>query len=92
MIRVNLAGTPKKKSGKAAAKAAGPSNFMPLVHLLILVGTAVAGYLWYSQLTNKTADLNTQIAAKEAYQEYAEVFIQWLHGDWDPQNVTPDGA
>src|SRR6185295_1422934 len=66
MIRVNLAGTPKKKSGKAAAKSAGPSNLMPLVHLLILVGTAVAGYLWYSQLTTKQADLNQQITEKDA--------------------------
>ena len=32
------------------------------------------------------------LAAKEAYQEYADAFIQWLHGDFDPQNVTPDGA
>jgi len=66
MIRVNLAGTPKKKTGKTAAKSAGPSNFLPVVHLLIMVGAAVAGYLWYSQLTSKSADQAQQIAAKEA--------------------------
>ena len=66
MIRVNLAGTPKKKAGKAAAKSAGPSNFLPVIHLLIMVGAAVAGYLWYSQLTTKSTDLAQQITVKEA--------------------------
>jgi Tfp pilus assembly protein PilN len=66
MIRVNLSGTPKKKAGKAAAKSSGPSNFLPIVHLVILVGATVFGYLWYSRLTTESADLAQQITNKEA--------------------------
>jgi len=66
MIRVNLSGVPKKKAGKAAAKSAGPSNILPIVHLLIMVGATVAGYLWYSSLTTQQTELNGQIAGKEA--------------------------
>jgi Tfp pilus assembly protein PilN len=76
MIRVNLAGTPRKKTGKAAAKAAGPSNILPIVHLLIMVGTTVAGYLWYSQLTTKSADLAQQITAKEAEMKALDAVIK----------------
>ena len=65
MIRVNLSGTPKKKA-KAAARSAGPSNFMPVVHLLILAGATVFGYLWYSSLNRQTTDLASEITAKEA--------------------------
>jgi Tfp pilus assembly protein PilN len=65
MIRVNLAGIPKKKAAKAAAKAGGPSKSLPILHLLLMIGTAVAGYLWYSSLNTKTEDLATQITTKE---------------------------
>jgi Tfp pilus assembly protein PilN len=65
MIRVNLAGTPKKKAGKSAAKSAGPSNFLPVIHLLIMIGATVGGYLWYSHLNSKSMDLAQQITAKE---------------------------
>jgi Tfp pilus assembly protein PilN len=76
MIRVNLAGTPRKKTGKAAAKPAGPSNLLPVIHLLIMVGTTVAGYLWYSQLTARSADLTQQIAAKETEMKALDAVIK----------------
>lgn len=76
MIRVNLAGTPRKKTGKAAAKAAGPSNILPIIHLLIMVGTTVAGYLWYSQLNTKSMDMAQQISAKEAEMKTLDAVIK----------------
>jgi Tfp pilus assembly protein PilN len=66
MIRVNLSGTPRKKAGKAAAKSTGPSNILPIIHLLIMVATTVAGYLWYTGLTTQSTELTGQIASKEA--------------------------
>lgn len=75
MIRVNLAGTARKKVVKAA-KSAGPSKILPMLHLLLMIGTAVGGYLWYSSLTKKTEDLTAQIAAKEAEQKSLEKFIK----------------
>jgi Tfp pilus assembly protein PilN len=74
MIRVNLAGT-KKKLVKAAARSAGPSKTLPILHLALMIGTAVGGYLWYSSVTNKTAELEQQILAKEAEQKTLEKVI-----------------
>jgi Tfp pilus assembly protein PilN len=76
MIRVNLAGTAKKKVVKAAARAAGPSKSLPMLHLLIMIGAVIGGYLWYSSLSTKTADLTAQIAAKEAEQKKLEDIIR----------------
>jgi Tfp pilus assembly protein PilN len=76
MIRVNLAGTAKKKVVKAAARAAGPSKTLPMLHLLIMIGTALGGYYWYSSLSQKTEDLTSQIAAKEAEQKKLEEIIK----------------
>jgi len=76
MIRVNLAGTPNKKTGRAAAKPAGPSNLLPVVHVLIMIGTLVGGYLWYSQLNTESTNLAQKIAAKEAEQKKLEDIIK----------------
>jgi Tfp pilus assembly protein PilN len=77
MIRVNLSGAVKKKVVKAAAaRTAGPTNMLPVVHLLIMVGTLVGGYLWYSQLTNQSMDLAQKIAAKEAEEKQLEAVIK----------------
>jgi Tfp pilus assembly protein PilN len=79
MIRVNLAGTPRKKAGKKAAKAAGAgggSNALPALHLLIMIGTLVGGYFLYSSLTKRTADLDAQIRAKEEEQKKLENVIK----------------
>lgn len=75
MIRVNLAGTSRKKVAKAA-KSAGPSKILPMLHLLLMLGTLVGGYLWYSSLSTQTAELDTQIAAKEAEQKKLEAIIK----------------
>jgi len=76
MIRVNLAGIPKKKAAKAAAKSGGPSNLLPIVHLLIIVGVAVGGYLWYSGLATQSASLDGQIKGKEDELKKLEAVIK----------------
>jgi Tfp pilus assembly protein PilN len=76
MIRVNLAGTSKKKLVKAAARSAGPSKTLPILHLALMIGTAVGGYLWYSSLSNRTAELEQQTIAKEAEQKQLEAVIK----------------
>jgi Tfp pilus assembly protein PilN len=65
MIRVNLAGVPKKRAAKAA-KAGAPSKSLPILHLLLMIGTAAGGYYWYSGLSTKTTELETQITQKTA--------------------------
>jgi Tfp pilus assembly protein PilN len=75
MIRVNLAGTAKKKVVKAA-RSAGPSKALPMLHLLLMIGTAVGGYLWYSNLSAQTAELAVQISAKEAEQKSLQKVIK----------------
>jgi len=77
MIRVNLAGMPKKKAGKGAAKSASPSSsLLPMVHVLIMIGAVVTGYLWYSQLNNQTTDLAQKITGKEAELKALEAVIK----------------
>jgi len=62
MIKVNLAGTSRKKPAKAARKKiALPVTIMPVVLVLIVLGSAASGYLWYSSLTTQNASLDDQI-------------------------------
>src|SRR5215470_7055788 len=78
MIKVNLAGSQKKTVAKAPtrSKPAGPSNAMPLLHLVIIVGTAVAGYFWYSGLTSESAELSSRIGALQEEQTKLDVIIK----------------
>jgi Tfp pilus assembly protein PilN len=78
MIRVNLAGIPRKKAGKKAKKAAGGggSNLLPAVHLLIMIGTLAGGYYFYRTLSEQSAQLDAQIKVKEDEQKKLEAFIK----------------
>src|SRR5262245_424138 len=80
MIRVNLSGKQKKAVAKAAkATSSGPStptNALPLLHLLILVGTAIGGYLWYNSLTSQSSDLSTRIESLQEEQKKLEAIIK----------------
>jgi Tfp pilus assembly protein PilN len=78
MIRVNLAGTPRKKAGKKAAKAGGggSSSALPVLHLLIMIGTLAGGYYFYSTLSATTAQLDIDIAAKEAEKKKLDEVIK----------------
>src|SRR4029453_8640222 len=78
MIKVNLSGGQKKTVAKAPAvvKPARPSNMMPLLHLVIVVGTAVAGYLWYSSLTSQSAALTSRLGALQDEEKKLDVIIK----------------
>lgn len=75
MIRVNLAGTARKKTKKAAAKSGKPSGLLPVLHLLLMIGTVAGGYLWYSSLNTQSTDLAAKIVAKEAERKSLEAII-----------------
>jgi type IV pilus assembly protein PilN len=78
MIRVNLSGSQKKAAVKPVATRgpSGPSNILPVLHLLILVGTAVGGYFWYSNLTSESARLTDRIAALQEEQRKLDDVIK----------------
>ena len=76
MIRINLGGSSKKPVVKAAKAATGPTNFMPIIHLVLFLGTAAYGYLWYMELTTKSADLSAHIQALQEEQGKLEAIIK----------------
>jgi Tfp pilus assembly protein PilN len=65
MIKVNLVGVAQKK-GRARAKIALPTNFVPVLLMLIAFGFAGAGYWWYANLNRQVADLDGKIKQAEA--------------------------
>jgi Tfp pilus assembly protein PilN len=78
MIRVNLSGKQKKAVAKVATVAAPrtPSNVLPLLYLVILVGTAVGGYLWYNSLITQSSDLSNRIESLQEEQKKLEAIIK----------------
>ena len=78
MIRVNLSGKQKKAVAKAATAAVprSPSNALPVLHLLLLVGSAIGGYLWYSNLTSQSENLSTRIVGLQEEQKKLEAIIK----------------
>ena len=76
MIKINLGGSTKKPVAKTVKAASGPTNIMPLLHLALILGTAAYGYLWYSELTTKSADLTMHIGALQEEQKKLEAIIK----------------
>jgi type IV pilus assembly protein PilN len=82
MIRVNLGGGPSKKSPAAAPKGktprtvTGPSNLLPVIHVLIIAVAAVGGYLYYAQLTAESANLARQMSALQQQQKELDAVIK----------------
>ena len=82
MIRVNLSGSDKKataaavKPVKVRTSSGGPSNMLPIVHLLILVATAVGGYLWYNNLNSESETLTNRIAELQEQQRKLDDIIK----------------
>ena len=80
MIRVNLSGAPKRKGGIKAAEvssaSAGPSRAIPLMLILIVVGTAAAGWLWYSRLAGQLADVDKQLVHEQAERDKLALIIK----------------
>ena len=79
MIKVNLVGTTKKKAAKASMKVSMPSmptTFTPVLLLLIFVGSAAGGYLWWSSLTHQSEDLTRQIRGLETRKAALDAVIK----------------
>jgi Tfp pilus assembly protein PilN len=76
MIKVNLAGTARKKTVKAGSKLAMPTSAMPFLLAAIVLGTALGGYLWYSSLSSRSAELDSQIQQAEAQKAALDAVIK----------------
>ena len=75
MIKVNLVGTGRKKT-KAGAKIAMPTNFVPILLILIALGFVAAGYWWYTTMNNQVADLDSKIKQAETQKAALENVIK----------------
>jgi Tfp pilus assembly protein PilN len=76
MIKVNLIGKERKKAVKTSVKIGMPASVTPVVLLLIVAGSAFAGYWWYSDLTGQSANLGQQIQGLEARKAALEAVIK----------------
>ena len=80
MIRVNLIGGPKKAAGGKGKGRKGfglqaPTNVLPIVWVAIFLGTAAAGYLWYTSVASTSADLDAQIATARTQRDQLQSVI-----------------
>src|SRR5262245_61942790 len=67
MIRVNLSGKSKNKALRGPSmKVSMPASATPLILVAIVLLSAGAAYWWYSDLTAKVNDLDSQIRQAEA--------------------------
>lgn len=77
MIKINLAGSRQKKPAvKTARKSGSTTNVLPLLHLVLVLGTAAYGYLWYSGLSTQSADLTTHIGSLQQELTKLEAIIK----------------
>jgi len=79
MIRVNLSGAPKKKKGGgrgAEVSAPVPSRAVPLLLIMIVVGTAAAGWFWYSRLSGQLDDVNKQLVQAQQERDKLALIIK----------------
>ncbi len=76
MIKVNLAGTARKKDVKAGFKLGVPASVMPLLLVLIFLGFAGGGYWWFTSLNGQVADLDKNIQQETAQKASLENVIK----------------
>jgi len=76
MIKVNLAGGTQKKPAAVSLKVKAPFSVTPLILLLIVLGSAAAGYSWYTSLTKQATDLDAQIQRALAEKAALDAVIQ----------------
>jgi Tfp pilus assembly protein PilN len=76
MIKVNLVGKDRKKAARAPVRISLPASVTSVVLLLIVAGSAIAGYWWYSDLTSRSANLDQQIQGLEARRAALEAVIK----------------
>jgi Tfp pilus assembly protein PilN len=62
MIKVNLAGAGGRRTAKRSGRTAGgEARAVPILQLLIVIGTLAGGGFWYSSLAAQNADLRSAI-------------------------------
>jgi len=78
MMRVNLGGSPQQKPAAAAKvkKASNPTGVMPILHLILILGTLAGGYLWYANLSSQSQGLTDRLASLQAEQKRLEGVIK----------------
>lgn len=76
MIKVNLIGTERKKAARAGTGLSLSLGVTPILLTCIVLGSAVGGYLWYSDLAHQTADLDERIRAGEMQKAALEAVIK----------------
>jgi type IV pilus assembly protein PilN len=77
MIRVNLSGAPKKRNGRSGEVSAPvPSRALPLLLVLIVVGTAAAGFWWYTHLSGQLEDVTKQLVHEQEERDKLAVIIK----------------
>jgi Tfp pilus assembly protein PilN len=81
MIRVNLADNARGKGAIAAGGGSTASsqrslNLLPLTHLIIVLGAALGGWLWYTNLTGQMETLDASIRAEEDRKRALEAVIK----------------
>jgi Tfp pilus assembly protein PilN len=76
MMRVNLGGATKKAATAKVAKVSAPTSALPILHLLLIVGTGAAGYLWYSNLSSQAEDVSNRLSHLQSEQKRLEVVIK----------------
>lgn len=76
MMRVNLGGSTQKPAAAKTQRASTPTNVWAVLHLLLILGTAAGGYLWYANLSSQSQDLSNRIASLQAEQKRLEVVIK----------------
>jgi type IV pilus assembly protein PilN len=77
MIKVNLSGAPKTKNGRSPVdETPAPSRKMPLLLILIFLGTAAGGYWWYANLKAQTDDLDKQLVVLKAERDRLAAVIK----------------
>jgi Tfp pilus assembly protein PilN len=75
MIKVNLIGAGRKKA-KGGIKFSMPATFTPILLIIIALGFGVAGFLWYSSLSQQVTDLDSKIKAAQAQKAALDKVIQ----------------
>ena len=75
MIKVNLIGAGRKKT-RAGVKVALPATFTPVLLILVVLGFAAGGYLWYSSLNKQVEELDGRIKQAQAQKAALDKVIQ----------------
>ena len=76
MIKVNLAGNPRKSGSAFSSRFGGAPSMTRVLLVLIVVGSAAAGYLWWQMLAGDLDDMNARIAQAQAQKAQLEKVIK----------------